>query len=114
VTAAQFRKIALELPETSESAHMDHPDFRVCGKIFATIGPQAKRGMLKLTSAQQSKLVDASPGAFEPFNGAWGRRGCTKVLLRAARAATVRPAMELAWRNTAPNRLVQAFYEREF
>jgi hypothetical protein len=113
VTQQQFRRIALELPEASEGAHMAHADFRVCGKIFATIGPSGEWGMVKLTPAQQAKVVRAGPDAFEPFNGAWGKRGCTKVLLSTAKFAAVRPAMELAWRNTAPKRLVKAFDEDE-
>jgi hypothetical protein len=92
---------------------MDHPDFRVCGKIFATIGLDGDWGMLKLTPEQQAKLVASGSATFAPFNGAWGKRGCTKVVLSRATVATVRPAMELAWRNTAPKRLVQAFDQDE-
>ena len=58
MTADDFRQIALGLPEASESAHMDHPDFRVRGKIFATLGyPDRDWGMVKLTPAQQATLV---------------------------------------------------------
>jgi len=105
VTANAFRKLALSLPEAFEAAHMGHPDFRVGGKIFATLGSDEKWGMVKLTPQQQAMFVQSEPKVFQPFNGAWGRSGCTKVCLQAARANSVREALEMAWRNTAPKGL---------
>ena len=107
MTAAEFRSLALSLPEASEAAHMNHPDFRVGGKIFATLGPGEVWGMVKLTPQQQALFVRTEPNVFQPFNGAWGRRGCTKVCLEAATEPAVRQALDDAWRNTAPKRLVQ-------
>lgn len=108
MTAAQFRRLALSLPEAIESAHMGHPDFRVGGKIFATLGPApCEWGMVKLTPPQQASFIRAEPGVFEPCSGAWGRGGATKVVLRAAGEPTVRQALAAAWRNTAPKRLVE-------
>ena len=49
VTADAFRRLALSLPEAVEGSHMGHADFRVCGKIFATLGPDETWGMVKLT-----------------------------------------------------------------
>jgi hypothetical protein len=109
MTADVFRKLALSLPQTSESAHMNHPDFRVKGKIFATLGPGEKWGMVKLTPAQQAQFMEAEPDVFDPCSGAWGERGCTNVKLRAAKKATVHQALVAAWRNTAPKQLVQLF-----
>jgi hypothetical protein len=102
MTPNQFRRLALNFPETIESAHMGHPDFRVAGKIFATLGPDESWAMLKLTPQQQKESLRAHPKVFEPFNGAWGRRGCTKVLLNAATKPILTPALIAAWRNTAP------------
>src|SRR5215471_423454 len=107
MTAAQFRRLALSLPETEERAHMGHPDFRVGGKIFATLGPDEKWGMVKLTPHGQAELMALEPAAFHPASGAWGRRGSTIVRLRQAKALTVRHALLSAWRNTAPKRLVK-------
>ena len=70
MTADEFRSLALSLPEASESAHMSHPDFRVRGKIFATLGPEEEWGMVKLSPDQQTSYVGATPNVFEPFNGA--------------------------------------------
>jgi hypothetical protein len=109
MTASQFRKLALSLPETVEAAHMGHPDFRVDGKIFATLGPGEKWGMVKLTPEEQAALMASEPEAFHPASGAWGRRGSTIVRLRQAKALTVRHALLAAWRNTAPKRLVAKF-----
>ena len=107
MTAEQFRTLALALPGAFESAHMGHPDFRVGRKIFATLGPEEEWGMVKLAPEEQRSYVVAAAGAFEAFNGAWGRKGATKVHLAGAEAAIVREALIAAWRNIAPKRLAQ-------
>jgi hypothetical protein len=107
VTADEFRSLALSLPEASEEAHMGHPDFRVRGKIFATLGPGEAWGMVKLTPDQQGVFVRTEPEVFQPVQGAWGRRGCTYVRLEAATDPAVRQALVAAWRNTAPKRLAR-------
>jgi len=109
MTVAGFRKIALSMPQATESAHMAHPDFRVGGKIFATLLTRdgTAFGTLKLTPDQQRKLVMECSEAFEPATGAWGRRGYTLVRLASAKTAAVRQAMFAAWVNTAPKRLVE-------
>ena len=112
MTAKKFRSLALRLPEASEEAHMGHPDFRVGGKIFATLGPDEDWGMVKLTPEQQAGFLRDEPDVFHPASGAWGRRGCTIVRLRNAKELTVRHALLEAWRNTAPRRLVQDFDEK--
>ena len=109
MTAEKFRKLALALPEASEQSHMAHPDFRVGGKIFATLGPDEDWGMVKLTPNQQEPLVRGEPTVFQPASGAWGRRGATIVQLDEADEAVVHQALLSAWRNTAPKRLVQQF-----
>jgi hypothetical protein len=110
VTADDFRQIALSLPEASESAHMDHPDFRVRGKIFATLGyPDQGWGLVKLTPEQQTSLVRAEPAVFVPAKGAWGRRGSTSVRLDTVDRVTLSSALVAAWRNVAPKRLSDRF-----
>ena len=100
--------MALSLPETTEASHMQHPDFRVRGKIFATLPyPDDACGMVKLTPDQQTQFVRESPTVFEPFPGGWGRGGATLVRLRAAQPNVVRPALVTAWRNSAPKKLAQ-------
>jgi hypothetical protein len=111
MTADEFRRLALDLPGASEAAHMGHPDFRVGGKIFATLGPDGDWGMVKLTPDQQASFRRLEPAVFEPFAGAWGRRGCTRVWLAAAQELTARQALVAAWRNTAPKRLAQEYDE---
>lgn len=108
MTAAQFRKIALSLPDAVESSHMDHPDFRVGGKVFATLGYPGKGwGMLKLMPDQQEPLIEAEPKVFVPAKGKWGERGATCVQLKNAKAATLKSAMREAWLNAAPKKLVK-------
>jgi hypothetical protein len=106
VTAREFRRIALGFPQATEAVHMAHPDFRVGGRIFATLGyPRNGWGMVKLTPEQQELFVRTQPTAFAPVKGAWGRAGCTSVRLRTATKGAVREALTLAWRNRAPKRL---------
>jgi hypothetical protein len=104
----EFRKMALSFPETEERSHMNHPDFRVCGKIFATLGyPNKDWGMVKLTPEQQEELMHDEPETCKPCSGAWGRQGSTNVHLKSVKKATLRRALEAAWRNTAPRKLAQ-------
>ena len=113
MTANDFRRLALSLPETIESAHMDHPDFRVRGKIFAALGhPADGWGMVKLTPEQQHYYSKAEPEIFVPVKGAWGRGGATSVHLKAVSKETLQKAISAAWRNTAPKRLAEQFAER--
>jgi hypothetical protein len=112
VTPSDFRRIALSFPEAVESAHQDHPDFRVGGKVFATLGyPRAGYGMVKLPPKEQVFFIEAEPKAFQPAAGAWGLRGSTVVLLRAAKKSSLQKALVAAWRNTAPKTLVAQFDE---
>lgn len=97
-SADHFRRIALGLPDATEGAHMGHPDFRVGGRIFATLHPDLRTGMVKLTPDEQHALVREHPTVFLPENGAWGRQGCTRVQLARADEETLGEAMTLAWR----------------
>jgi len=109
MTASAFRKIALSLPETEERQHMDHPDFRVAGKIFATLGyPDQTHAMVKLTPEEQHYFSKDDPDAFVPVKGAWGRRGATSVNLKAVSKEVLTKAIHAAWRNTAPERLLKS------
>jgi hypothetical protein len=101
--------MALSMPEAIESAHMEHPDFRVGGKIFATLGyPDKDHGMVNLPPEEQRKFVESASATFTPAKGAWGLRGSTCVLLEAVDAATLRRLMEIAWRKRAPKRLLKS------
>ena len=84
MTADQFRELALSLPGATEASHMDHPDFRVGGKIFATLAPGEVLGMVKLTPDQQGVFVRTEPANFYPVKGTWGIRGATYVRLESA------------------------------
>jgi hypothetical protein len=104
MNAEKFRRIALGMADAVEGAHMGHPDFRVNGRIFATLHPDHKHGMVKLTPEQQQQFVRDNPATFAPENGAWGRQGCTRVRLAGADEETLGEAMTLAWRNTTAMR----------
>lgn len=110
MTPAAFRKLARSLPEAAEQAHMGHPDFRVKGKIFASLGhPDTGWGTVKLTPEEQGVMMEAEPGVFLPAAGAWGRGGWTQVRLAKLDATTARSALTAAWRNVAPKTLRAAF-----
>jgi len=111
---ADFRRFALKLPQTEERSHMNHPDFRVAGKIFATLAyPKKDWAMVKLTPIQQEDMVKAHSAAVQPVSGAWGRKGCTNVFLPKARKKLVREALLMAWRNYAPSELVMKSLARK-
>ncbi|MDE3109019.1 MAG: MmcQ/YjbR family DNA-binding protein [Acidobacteriota bacterium] len=110
MTSREFRRLALSFPATTEQAHVSHPDFRVAGKIFATLSyPDPKWAMVKLTPEQQAEFVAADPAVFVPVKGGWGRKGATIVKLRPAKTASVRSAITAAWCNTAPKHLAKQF-----
>ena len=100
MTPNKFRTLALELPDTSESQHMGHPDFRCGDKIFATLGyPGADWAMVKLTPQQQRLFLKLAPEMFVPCRGIWGRKGATNVRLAAAKVRVIRSALRTAWKN---------------
>jgi hypothetical protein len=101
VTANGFRRIALGMKDAVESAHMGHPDFRVHGRIFATIHADQRAGMVKLTPEQQEDFIRDHPGTFAPEAGAWGRAGCTQVRFDAVNRETLGEALTVAWQNVA-------------
>ena len=76
---------------------MDHPDFRMGGKVFATLGyPDDDHGMVKLTPEQQRKFCQKAPNVFYPCAGAWGKRGATNVHLPIATVKLLRMALDTA------------------
>jgi hypothetical protein len=114
VTATEFRHIALSLPEAEEQEHMNHPDFRVRGKIFATFPSRDEStAMVKLTPAQQALFIHAEPVVFAPVKGGWGRRGATTVCLQVADETVVRNALITAYTNVAPKALVAELDNRD-
>jgi hypothetical protein len=102
MTPSDFRRIALSMPDVVAASHVGHPDFRVGGKIFATLGyPDTRWAMVKLKPEQQAKLVAAKPEVFAPVAGSWGRKGSTSVLLSAANRSAIKDALATAWENVA-------------
>jgi hypothetical protein len=100
MTPEQFRRLAVDSPGAEEHEHHHHPDFRIGGKIFATMGfPDETRAMVKLTPEQQAEFVHDHPEVFSPSAGKWGERGCTSVALRKATKAVMQPALEAARKN---------------
>ena len=107
MTSDDFRRLALEMPGAIERSHMNHPDFRAHGRIFATLRHDDEWGMVKVTPEEQRELMRAHPMVFVPSAGAWGRQGCTNVRLAAADERTVRAAMLLAWENSAGTKVTK-------
>ena len=104
MTENQFRKIALGMEGAIERAHMNHPDFRANNRIFATLRGDGKHGMVVLPLDDQARFIADAPDAFLPEAGAWGRQGCTRVVLNATDQETVGEAMTLAWRKAMSSR----------
>jgi len=105
MTQNKFRSLALAIPGAFESSHMDHPDFRIGGKIFASLGyPDDKHGMVKLTPEQQQQFLKKAPGVFGLCAGTWGKRGATSVFLRSARVGLSRAALDAASKNVTKSK----------
>jgi hypothetical protein len=100
LNANHFRRIVLGMRDAVEGAHMGHADFRVNGRIFASLNDDETRGMVVLTPDQQQRFVQEDPSAFEPESGAWGRSGCTRVHLEHVDEETLGEAATLAWQNS--------------
>ena len=109
MTPKKFRQLALSLPESSESEHMNHPDFRVQGKMFASLFPEEEWGVVKLTPELQAELLNEEPNVFEACKGAWGRSGATIVFLKEAEEGSVFRALISAWRKNASTSLTEDF-----
>jgi len=97
MTVEGFRKLALAQPDVEERSHMDHPDFRIHGKVIATLGyPSDEWAMVKLAPDDQLAMVASAPNVFVPVKGKWGERGATNVRLDLAGPADVRKALACA------------------
>jgi hypothetical protein len=109
VTAAGFRNIALSLPEAVEGSHFGHADFRVGGRIFATLGlAKEGYGVLLLSPDEQAGMVEDAPDIFSPVPGGWGRQGSTRVRLAKVAPDILEAALRTAWRRRAPKHLLRA------
>jgi len=98
MNADDFRRVALSLEGVEESSHMGSLDFRVRGKIFATLASQHQGyGNLKLTLEQQADFVRELPDVFLPIPGGWGRMGMTHIRLSAASEDVLAGALRTAW-----------------
>ena len=99
MTAADFRRIALSLEGATEGSHMGAADFRVGGRIFATLAAVSQGyGNLMLSPEQQAMFVAEAPEVFLPVAGGWGRMGATHIRLAAANKDLLRGALETAWK----------------
>lgn len=99
MTGTDFRRIALSMPEAVDGSHFGHADFRVGGKIFATLGlEQEGYGVLLLTPEQQAGMVEDEPEVFSPVPGGWGRQGSTRVRLAKVTPDILEAAIRTAWR----------------
>jgi hypothetical protein len=105
ITVAQARRTFLEQPEAEEKSHMGHPDFRVGGKIFATLWPDRRVAVVKLSVADQTGALQMNPEALTLKY--WGKSPYLEVSLERANAALLRALAKAAWRNIAPKRLIE-------
>jgi hypothetical protein len=94
-----FRRIALSMEGAEESSHMGQPDFRVGGRIFATLA-SAKQGYGNpmITVEQQADFVEEAPDIFLPIAGGWGRMGMTHIRLAVAGEDVLYGALHTAWK----------------
>lgn len=96
--AQDFRRLALSLEGAEEGSHMGSTDFRVGGRIFATLAHEKQGyGNLMLTPEQQAAFVEEAPAVFLPISGGWGRMGATHIRLDAATDDVLAGALRTAW-----------------
>ncbi len=99
MTPSDFRRIALSLEGAEESSHMGAADFRVGGRIFATLASVAEGyGNLMLTPEQQAAFIADAPEVFLPVHGGWGKGGATHIRLAVATEETLAGALQTAWK----------------
>jgi hypothetical protein len=99
MNAADFRRLALLLDGAEEASHMGSPDFRVGGRIFATLASQDQGyGNLMLSPDQQAAFVAEQPEVFLPVAGGWGRNGATHIRLAVAKEDVLAGALRTAWK----------------
>ncbi len=110
ITIAQARKIALSMPEAVEAEHMNHPDFRVQNKIFATLRPDDQISVVKIPVSDQTKLIEKHPKTFS-LNG-WSRQGYVNVHLQHVSATLFRELIHNSWRSVAPKSLLEQIQKK--
>jgi hypothetical protein len=99
MNAADFRRIALSMEGAEEGSHMGAPDFRVDGRIFATLASEREGyGNLMLTPEQQADFVNELPEVFVRIKGGWGRMGMTHIVLAKASEDVLAGALRAAWK----------------
>jgi hypothetical protein len=97
--ASDFRRLALQLEGAEEGSHMGAADFRVGGRIFATLASQDQGyGNLMLSPEQQAAFLDDQPDLFLPVFGGWGRMGATHIRLALAGKEVLAGALHTAWK----------------
>lgn len=108
MTGADFRRLALTMPEAAEGSHFGNADFRVGGKIFATLSQEKQGfGVLLLSPEQQAGMVEDAPEIFSPVPGGWGRQGSTRVSLEHVTPDILEAALRTSWQKRAPKRLLK-------
>jgi hypothetical protein len=99
MNAADFRRLALLLEGAEEGSHMGAADFRVGGRIFATLAHIEKGyGNLMLSPEKQAGFVEERPDVFLPVGGGWGRNGATHVRLATVTEDVLAGALHTAWK----------------
>lgn len=104
MTAADFKRIALSLEGAEEGSHMGAVDFRVGGRIFATLASVKEGyGNLMITPAMQTAFVEEAPDVFLPIKGGWGRMGATHIVLAKSSRDVLEGALRAAWKLRVDN-----------
>jgi hypothetical protein len=99
VTVSDFRRIALSMEGAEEGSHMGAADFRVGGRIFATLAAERHGyGNLMLNPERQAEFMAEQPDIFVPVAGSWGINGATHVRLAEVNEDVLAGALRCAWK----------------
>jgi len=113
ITIEQARKAALSLPKTEEKPHFHLTSFRIKNKIFATIHADKNYVMVKLSTIDQSVFCAYNKEVVFPVPGGWGKRGATFINLKKVKKSMLLDALTIAWKTTAPSKLVEKYFGKE-
>jgi hypothetical protein len=110
VSLSNARSLASSLPGVEEKSHFQTPDFRVRGKIFASLHADKNIMMVKLNLVDQSVFCAIDKLMIFPVPGGWGKRGATFIDLKKVKKSILEDALLRAWKNVAPSKLIQLHF----
>jgi hypothetical protein len=108
MTHDEFRALVLSYPDVTETVlDGDVLLFTVAGRPFARIRPSSPRYLdVMLKRADSEAAGNGEPELFVPLPGTWRKPGFLQIATKAGDSTFV-SALDAAWKNAAPKKLVR-------